>query len=93
MLARIGTLDVGDDIYVTGYRQGKLVTLTFKVAGVRTYRKTTLPFAQIFDQQVAGRLAVITCGGPFDAQTGNYLDNIVVYAIAGLGSAQVARPS
>ena len=80
-LARIGTLDVGDLIYVSGYRDNKVTTLTFKVAGVRTYSKTTLPFTQIFDQDVAGRLAVITCGGPFDAHTGNYLDNIVVYAV------------
>ena len=79
-LARIGSLDVGDHIYVTGFQQGKLVKLSFSVAAVRTYRKTALPFEQIFDQKVAGRLAVITCGGPFDAQTGNYLDNIVVYA-------------
>jgi hypothetical protein len=79
-LARIGTLDPGDHVFVTGYRQGKLVKLEFSVAAVRTYRKTSLPFEQIFDQKVAGRLAIITCGGPFDAQTGNYLDNIVVYA-------------
>jgi hypothetical protein len=23
----------------------------------------------------------VTCGGPFDASTGNYLDNIVVFAV------------
>jgi hypothetical protein len=79
-LAKIGTLDPGDHIFVTGFRQGKLTKLDFVVDAVRTYRKTVLPYAQIFDQTVAGRLAVITCGGPFDSQTGNYLDNIVVYA-------------
>ena len=25
-------------------------------------------------------LRLITCGGPFDAATGSYLDNIIVYA-------------
>jgi hypothetical protein len=79
-LSRIGTLNPGDEVFVSGYRQGKLTRLEFTVNAVRTYRKTTLPYAQIFDQSVAGRLAVITCGGPFDAHTGNYLDNIVVYA-------------
>jgi len=79
-LAKIGTLDPGDHVFVYGFRQGKPVKLEFLVNAVRTYRKTALPFLQIFDQKVAGRLAIITCGGPFDARTGNYLDNIVVYA-------------
>jgi hypothetical protein len=30
---------------------------------------------------VAGRLVLVTCGGPFDASTGNYLDNIVAFAV------------
>jgi uncharacterized protein (UPF0333 family) len=80
-LARIGTLNPGDMIYVYGFLHGKTTKLSFKVSAVRTYRKTNLPFAQIFDQNVAERIAVVTCGGPFDAQTGNYLDNIVVYAV------------
>ena len=80
-LARIGTLNPGDHVFITGLRFGKTIRLEFKVTGVRTYRKTKLPFAQIFDQNVVGRVAIVTCGGPFDAQTGNYLDNIVVYAV------------
>ena len=28
-----------------------------------------------------GRLAIVTCGGPFDASTGNYEDNIVAFAV------------
>ena len=79
--ARIGTLNPGDKVYITGLRYGKTIRLTFKVTGVRTYRKTRLPFAQIFNQDVVGRVAIVTCGGPFDEQTGNYLDNIVVYAV------------
>lgn len=79
-LAKIGTLDPGDHVFVYGLRQGKEVRLDFVVNAVRTYRKTALPFLEIFNQKVAGRLAIITCGGPFNAQTGNYLDNIVVYA-------------
>jgi hypothetical protein len=30
---------------------------------------------------VAARLVVVSCGGPFDASTGHYLDNIVAYAV------------
>ena len=80
--ARIGTLKPGDSIRVWGRfnaRQQKKVT--FRVTAVRTYHKTALPYRQIFDQKIAGRLALVTCGGPFDASTGNYLDNIVVYAV------------
>jgi hypothetical protein len=80
-LARIGTLNPGNMIYISGERDGKVVKLSFKVTGVRTYRKTNLPFTEIFNQNVVGRVAIVTCGGPFDAQTGNYLDNIVVYAV------------
>lgn len=80
-LARIGTLDPGDKVIVHGTHNGKKATLTFKITGVRTYHKTKLPYAEIFDQQVAGRLALVTCGGPFDATTGNYLDNIVAYGV------------
>ena len=26
------------------------------------------------------KLALVTCGGPFDAATGHYLDNVIVWA-------------
>jgi len=80
-LARIGSLNPGNMVFISGERDGKVVKLSFKVTGVRTYRKTNLPFTEIFNQNVVGRVAIVTCGGPFDASTGNYLDNIVVYAV------------
>lgn len=80
-LSSIGKLRPGDrvDVYGKNARQRKMIE--FEVTGVRTYHKTALPFRQIFDQQSVGRMALVTCGGPFDASTGNYLDNIVVFAI------------
>jgi hypothetical protein len=80
-LSAIGTLRPGDRVMVYGHRDGATRKLTYRVTGVRTYHKTNLPYRQIFDQHVAGRLALVTCGGPFDAATGNYLDNIVAYAV------------
>lgn len=80
-LAEIGRLNPGDKVIVHGMRNGKKTELTFTITGVRTYSKKTLPWQQIFNQQVSGRLALVTCGGPFDASTGNYLDNIVAYAV------------
>ena len=91
-MAAIGTLDPGDRIYVYGRRivaparaghRARLgnAEVTMRVTGVRTYHKTALPYRQIFDQSSVGRVAIVTCGGPFDAATGNYLDNIVVFAV------------
>lgn len=77
----IGRLKPGNVVYVHGKRKGKKVTLRFRVTGVRSYMKTALPYQKIFNQEVAGRLAIVTCGGAFDAQTGNYLENIVVFAV------------
>ncbi len=59
----------------------KKTRLTFTITGVRTYNKQQLPYQQIFDQSSASRLALVTCGGPFDASTGNYEDNIVAFAV------------
>jgi hypothetical protein len=81
-LGRIGDLKPGNTVYIYGVRTGnQKVRLTLKVAAVRTYEKATLPYAEIFNQNSPGRVAIVTCGGPFDNATGNYLDNIVVYAV------------
>ena len=81
VLAHIGTLNPGDLVYITGTSAGKRTRMTFKITGVRSYIKQTLPYKEIFDQNSIGRLALVTCGGPFDARTGNYLDNIVAFAV------------
>ena len=71
----------GDLVYVDGMSGGKQTRVAFRITGVQTYSKTTLPYAQIFDQSSVGRLALVTCGGPFNAKTHNYLDNIVAFAV------------
>jgi Sortase domain len=53
----------------------------YRVVALRAYAKVTLPVTAVFGQQVAARLVVVSCGGPFDASTGHYLDNIVAYAV------------
>lgn len=80
-LARIGTLNPGDTVYVIGKYRGKSTKVKFRITGVRTYIKKALPYKEIFDQKSVGRIAIVTCGGPFDASTGNYLDNIVAFAV------------
>jgi hypothetical protein len=81
-MAEIGNLDPGDEVDIYGTQNaGGRHEVRFTVTGVRTYHKTALPYGQIFDQKSVGRIAIVTCGGPFDASTGNYLDNIVVFAV------------
>jgi hypothetical protein len=81
VLGDIGTLHPGDKVYVTGRHKHRRERLRFTVTGVRTYRKTALPYRKIFNQRSIGRLAIVTCGGAFDSSTGNYADNIVVFAV------------
>lgn len=69
-------------------RPGETITLqaggrTYQdvVRAMRAYAKAGLPAAAIFSQQAAARLAIVTCGGPFNPATRHYLDNIIVYAV------------
>jgi hypothetical protein len=68
-------------------RPGETITLQtggrtyqYVVRAMRAYAKAGLP-AAIFSQQVAARLAIVTCGGPFNPATRHYLDNIIAYAV------------
>ena len=54
-------------------------TVRYKVTRVQQVLKAKLPDS-VFDRSGPARLALVTCGGPFDAQTGHYLDNIIVWA-------------
>jgi hypothetical protein len=58
-------------------------TVRYRVAAVRTYAKEQGIPADVFAPGGAPRLVLITCGGPFDSATGNYEDNVVVYAVPG----------
>lgn len=81
-MASIGRLNPGDEVDVFGTQNAdRRHEVRFTVTGVRTYHKTHLPYRQIFDQKSVGRIAIVTCGGPFDAASGNYRDNIVVFAV------------
>jgi hypothetical protein len=92
-MAQIGKLNPGDEVYVFGKQNvQRKHEVRFTVTGVRTYHKTRLPYRQIFDQHSPGRIAIVTCGGPFDAATGNYLDNIVVFAVPDLGLTEPGIP-
>lgn len=55
-------------------------TATFAVDGVREVQKATFPAGDIYGNTRYPGLRLITCGGPFDSASRQYLDNIVVYA-------------
>ncbi len=69
-------------------RAGMRIRVTTSDGRVRHYRVTTnrrmkkeaLP-ANVFTQRGRARLVLVTCGGPFNARTGHYRDNIVVTAV------------
>jgi hypothetical protein len=54
------------------------VTSWLVTAPPETVGKTTLPPA-LFATTGAARLAIVTCGGPFDTPTGHYEDNVIVW--------------
>jgi hypothetical protein len=55
-------------------------TAAFAVDGVREVAKATFPSREIYGNTRYPGLRLITCGGPFDSASRQYLDNIVVYA-------------
>lgn len=50
----------------------------WKVTRIQTVLKSELP-AALFVNQGKPRLALVSCGGPFDSATGHYLDNIIAW--------------
>jgi hypothetical protein len=55
------------------------VVTVWTVDSLISYPKADLP-QSVFAPEGARRLVIVTCGGPFDANTGHYLDNVVVTA-------------
>jgi LPXTG-site transpeptidase (sortase) family protein len=74
---RLSELKAGDKVYVKR-ADGTLVE--FRVTSVQTYLKDRFPTDEVYGPVPDPELRLITCGGAFDAATGHYLSNIVVYA-------------
>ncbi len=76
-LFHLTDLRAGDRLVITtpaGTRHSYVVT------GRRIYPKTGGLPADLFAPDGPPRLVLITCGGPFDRDTGSYLDNVVAFA-------------
>jgi hypothetical protein len=53
----------------------------FAVQAVTVADKSGIDWAQVFDRTGPVRLALITCGGEFDHDTGHYRSNVIVTAV------------
>lgn len=52
----------------------------FTVTAVTQVAKTAFPTAEVYGATAKPELRLVTCGGTFDAATGSYLSNVIVYA-------------
>jgi hypothetical protein len=73
---QLRTLLDGDLVQVS-LADGAVVT--FAVTSVAQYTKTLFPADLVYTSQGTSELNLVTCGGAFDAATGHYLSNVVVY--------------
>jgi Sortase domain/Excalibur calcium-binding domain len=77
VFADLTKLVLGDQV---GVRRADGTMALFEVLRVAQYAKSRLPTEEVYgDIQHAG-LRLITCGGDVDPETGDYSDNLVVYA-------------
>jgi len=70
-------LAVGDVIEIEHEDEG---VSQWVITSVVQYAKDALPISEVFVWAGSPRLALITCGGPFDWTERSYTDNLVVYA-------------
>jgi sortase (surface protein transpeptidase) len=89
LLGHVDTWSGGSVFYkIKNLRRGEQVDVVradgtvavFSVDGVQRAAKVAFPTTMVFGNPGYPALRLITCGGPFDAATGEYLDNIIVYA-------------
>ena len=74
---RLSELRPGNRIFVL---RADGTTVAFRVTAVRAYQKDAFPTHDVYGPVPDAELRLITCGGDFDAATGHYLSNVVVYA-------------
>ncbi|RUR03193.1 class F sortase [Labedella endophytica] len=71
------SLAEGDEIDVT-LSDGTVDT--YRVDGSLSASKADFPTSEVYKSTPTPQLRVITCGGDYDASTGHYVDNLVVFA-------------
>jgi sortase (surface protein transpeptidase) len=74
---RLGLMKNGERIYV---RRTNRTLAVFRVTGKHTFLKSHFPTQDVYGPTPTAQLRLITCGGTFDAATGHYLSNVIVFA-------------
>ena len=74
---RLRDVQQGDEITVA---RADRTTAVFTVYQVQRHPKSEFPTQRVYGNTETPELRLITCGGAFDEASGNYLDNVVVYA-------------
>jgi sortase (surface protein transpeptidase) len=74
---RLGQLRRGAMIHI---RRADRSVVSFRVEGVERWPKHRFPTRRVYNSTARSTLRLITCGGTFNAATGHYLDNVIVYA-------------
>jgi sortase (surface protein transpeptidase) len=75
---RLRELQPGDRVLVT--REDGL-TARFVVYHTEQAPKSDFPTDKVYGATARPELRLITCGGSFDRQSGNYRDNVIVFAV------------
>jgi hypothetical protein len=75
---RLGALRPGDTVSV---RRADDAVAGFTVVDVVAYPKTAFPTAAVYGPADRPVLRLVTCGGTFDRDRGEYRDNVVAYAV------------
>jgi LPXTG-site transpeptidase (sortase) family protein len=66
---------------IVSVRQADGTVRNFRVAGERVVDKASLKREDLFRTTGAPRLALITCGGTYNAATRNYSENVIIFAV------------
>ncbi|MFV2104297.1 class F sortase [Micromonospora sp. LOL_024] len=73
----LGRLRPGDTVQIT---RDDASMVRFAVEGVEAYPKDRFPTDLVYAPAAVAGLRLITCGGRFDRGSGDYTDNVVVFA-------------
>lgn len=74
---RLRSLEPGDEVEVVG-TDGSVTR--FEVTSTATYANEDFPAQRVYRPTGRPGLALVTCGGRYDAANGGYQSNVVVYA-------------
>jgi LPXTG-site transpeptidase (sortase) family protein len=74
---RLREMKPGDAVFVD---RADHTTQEFKVTAVRQVAKSDFPTDDVYAPDLESSLRLITCGGQFDYNSHNYLDNVIVFA-------------